>query len=324
MSEAFRAGFVTSGIREELDLVDRIRPLLENESGVELPGIVVVGNTSVGKSSVLEAISGVEFPKGSTVTTTCPIRLTLRSGPEFAASVNGASINNKSLIGQHIRTAMEEAVRNRPATVARHNPGFAGTVIEVKLYEPGLPDLTLLDLPGILNSGVAKDFVKTLIQQHISYEQNVTVCVLDMTSHLTNQNAIDWAKEADPAGRRTLGIVTKPDRAVSADTNALDQLESGAFLMGLGYVVVRNRDGDELRANLSVDEAAERERQFFSGERLSGVSAHVSEALKKLSANQKGKQALIDLLLRVQGSHLKGSLIPFRRKGHRQNNEQGA
>lgn len=65
---------------------------------------------------------------------------------------------------------------------------------------------------------------------------------------------------------------------------------------------------------MSADEAAERERQFFSGERLSGVSAHVSEALKKLSANQKGKQALIDLLLRVQGAHLRDSLIPFRRK----------
>lgn len=67
------------------------------------------------------------------------------------------------------------------------------------------------------------------------------VCVLDMTSHLTNQNAIDMAKEADPAGKRTLGIVTKPDRAVSADTNALDQLESGAFPMGLGFVVVSVR-----------------------------------------------------------------------------------
>ena len=62
-----------------------------------------------------------------------------------------------------------------------------------------------------------------------------------MTSHLTNQNAIDMAKEADPAGKRTLGIVTKPDRAVSADTNALDQLESGAFPMGLGFVVVSVR-----------------------------------------------------------------------------------
>jgi len=69
----------------------------------------------------------------------------------------------------------------------------------------------------------------------------VIVCVLDMTSNLTNQNAIDMAKEADPAGRRTLGVVTKPDRAVSADTNALDQLGSGVFQMGLGFVVVSCR-----------------------------------------------------------------------------------
>ena len=168
MSEVFRAGLVSSGIREELDLVDRVRSLLENEKEVGLPGIVVVGNTSVGKSSVLESISGVEFPKGSQVTTTCPIRLVLRSGSAFAASVNGTSVSEKGLIGQHIRSAMEEAVRNRPASVARATPGFAGTVIEVKLCEPDLPDLTLLDLPGILNSGGAKDFVKALIQQHIS------------------------------------------------------------------------------------------------------------------------------------------------------------
>ncbi len=59
-----------------------------------------------------------------------------------------------------------------------------------------------------------------------------------MTSNLTNHNAIGIAKEADPAGMRTLGVVTKPDRAVSANTNALDQLGSGLFQMGLGFVVV--------------------------------------------------------------------------------------
>ena len=170
MSEVFRASLVSSGLREELDLVDRVRSLLENEPGVNLPGIVVVGNTSVGKSSVLESISGVEFPKGSAVTTTCPIRLVLRNAPVFAASVNGTSITDKSLIGEHIRSAMAQAVANRPASIARSTPGFAGTVTEVQLYEPDLPDLTLLDLPGILNSGVAKDFVKALIQQHISRE----------------------------------------------------------------------------------------------------------------------------------------------------------
>ena len=77
---------------------------------------------------------------------------------------------------------------------------------------------------------------------------------------------------------------------------------------------VRNRTQEEISANLSAHEAAERERQFFDGEGLSGVSAHVSEALKVLPPEQKGKQALIDLLLKVQGSRLKDSLVPVKKK----------
>jgi len=168
MSDVFRAGLANSGIREELDLLDKVRQLLKDEDDIHLPGMVVVGNTSVGKSSVLESISGVEFPKGSDVTTTCPIRLRLRDSSVFAAKVNGRNINDNSLISQEIFAAMTHAVNNRPAHEARSAPGFAGAVIEVELNEPGLPDLTLMDLPGILNSGTAKTFVKSLIQQHIS------------------------------------------------------------------------------------------------------------------------------------------------------------
>ena len=50
------------------------------------------------------------------------------------------------------------------------------------------------------------------------------VCVLDMTSNLNNQNGPDMAREADPSGKRTLGVVTTPDRAVASDVTALDQL----------------------------------------------------------------------------------------------------
>ncbi len=164
MSDVFRAGLVSSGIREELDLVDRIRRLLVHED-IPLPGIVVVGNTSVGKSSVLESISGVEFPKGSALTTTCPNRLRLRDGSAFTAKVDGIAISDKSLIGRHIDAAMK---KSRPAAsrpTSGHN--FTGTVVEVELEEPGLPDVTLLDLPGITNSGHGKEFISNLVQEHI-------------------------------------------------------------------------------------------------------------------------------------------------------------
>ena len=68
--------------------------------------------------------------------------------------------------------------------------------------------------------------------------ENIIVCVLDMTSNLNNQNGPDMAKEADPTGKRTLGVVTKPDRAMASDVTALDHLATGQFRMGLGFVVV--------------------------------------------------------------------------------------
>ena len=170
VSDALRAGLATSGLREELDLFDRVRRLLVNERDFDLPGIVVVGNTSVGKSSVLESISGVEFSTGAGVTTTCPIRLILRDGSAFAATVDGVNTPDKSMMARHILAAMTQALKNRSASESRSTPGFAGKVIEVELHEPGLPDLTLLDLPGIVNSGASKEFVKRLIQEHIERE----------------------------------------------------------------------------------------------------------------------------------------------------------
>ena len=60
---------------------------------------------------------------------------------------------------------MEQAVRDSSAQASA--AGFSKTVVEVELHEPDLLDLTLLDLPGIVNSGGSKEFVKELVQEHI-------------------------------------------------------------------------------------------------------------------------------------------------------------
>lgn len=50
-------------LQRRLDVIERIRADLENEN-ITVPGIVVCGSQSAGKSSVLESISGVSFPRG--------------------------------------------------------------------------------------------------------------------------------------------------------------------------------------------------------------------------------------------------------------------
>ena len=57
-----------SQVRPILDAIDRVRPYLAGEN-IELPAIVVVGDQSSGKSSVLESISGIALPRGTNIVT---------------------------------------------------------------------------------------------------------------------------------------------------------------------------------------------------------------------------------------------------------------
>ena len=53
-----------TSVRPYIDLIDRLRTY-DIEKDIQLPSIVVIGDQSAGKSSVLEALSGVQLPRGS-------------------------------------------------------------------------------------------------------------------------------------------------------------------------------------------------------------------------------------------------------------------
>lgn len=53
-------------IRPYMDKIDQVRSILSGGiKGVSFPTVVVVGDQSSGKSTLLEALSLVELPKGS-------------------------------------------------------------------------------------------------------------------------------------------------------------------------------------------------------------------------------------------------------------------
>jgi hypothetical protein len=69
-----------------LDVIDQLRNLGVNQY-VDLPTILVCGDQSSGKSSVLEAICKLPFPKGDNVCTTFATELAIRRAPDASVSV---------------------------------------------------------------------------------------------------------------------------------------------------------------------------------------------------------------------------------------------
>lgn len=69
-----------------LDIIDQLRNLGVNQY-VDLPTILVCGDQSSGKSSVLEAICKLPFPKGDNVCTTFATELAIRRAPDASVSV---------------------------------------------------------------------------------------------------------------------------------------------------------------------------------------------------------------------------------------------
>ena len=82
-------------IRPELDKIDRVKHVLDkgdHKVDFNLPIIVVIGDQSSGKSSVLESISRISLPKGEGMVTRCPLVMQLRNtdGEECAQIWTGS------------------------------------------------------------------------------------------------------------------------------------------------------------------------------------------------------------------------------------------
>ena len=219
-----------------------IRTMLNTvgQSGaLTLPSIVVIGSQSSGKSSVLEAIVGHEFlPKGSNMVTRRPIELTLVNTPdakaeygEFPALGLGKITDftqiQRTLTDLNLAVPAEQCVTDDP--------------IQLSIYSPNVPDLSLIDLPGYIQV-VGKDQPLEL-KQKISdlcdkYIQppNVVLAISAADVDLANSTALRASRRVDPRGERTIGVITKMD-LVDAD-RGVSILTDKKYPLRLGYVGV--------------------------------------------------------------------------------------
>ncbi|KAJ0117159.1 Interferon-induced GTP-binding protein Mx [Diaporthe amygdali] len=283
--------------KDQLDLLDSIDQLRSEgiNNYVSLPQIIVCGDQSAGKSSVLEAISGVSFPVQSNTCTRFPTELILRRTPQDSSKVSivphASRTEAERLSLCKFREELEgfdglgEMIEAAKLAMGIHTRGktFSRDLLRIEITGPQHPHLTIVDLPGLIHSATKNQtdddvvLIKDVVREYIISAKN----------DLANQIVLKMAKEADPAGQRTMGIITKPDCLISGSGNekffaSLAQNEEVEFR--LGWHVLKNLDSE--KGSFSSARRDREEEEFFSVGTWQYLPAHllgISELRTRLS-----------------------------------------
>ncbi|XP_004298586.1 PREDICTED: dynamin-related protein 4C-like [Fragaria vesca subsp. vesca] len=280
-------------IRPLLDAVDKLRNLMVMDEGIQLPTIVVVGDQSSGKSSVLESLAGISLPRGQGICTRVPLIMRLQhhasEEPELSLEYNGR-------VDRTDEDNIAEDIVKATNVIAGGGKGISNAPLTLLVKKNGVPDLTMVDLPGITRVPVhgqpenIYDQIRDMIMEYIKPEESIILNVLSASVDFTTCESIRMSQSVDKTGERTLAVVTKVDKAPEG---LLEKVTADDVNIGLGYVCVRNRIGDE-----TYEEARAIAHQLFETHPL----------LSKIDKSIVGIPVLAQKLVQIQATSIARNL----------------
>lgn len=277
-----------SSLNELIPIVNELQDLfseLKTSSTIQLPQIVVIGGQSSGKSSVLEGIVGKEFlPRGTGIVTRCP--LIVQMTHTSALSDEYGEFLHNSGKKYYEFTEIRDEISRQTDIITSSKKGITDKVIRLRIYSPDVLNLTVVDLPGITKVPIEdqptniEKLIKDMCLTYISNPHSIILAVSSATNDITNSDALKLARDVDPDGKRTVGVITKLD-LMDKGTNATNVLNGNIVKLKHDFIGVVNRSQADLDSNKTIVKTREDENDFFISNYRSVAYKHGIKYLSK-------------------------------------------
>lgn len=158
---------------------------------------------------------------------------------------------------------------------------ISNELISLRIFSPNVLDLTLIDLPGMTRIPVGEqppdigEQIKEMILGFIRQKNCLILAVSPANYEATNSDALTLAREVDPEGLRTYGVITQLD-LMNPGTDARKMLDGKIVPLRRGYIGVVNRSQADIDGNKDMAKALEDERAFFKNHEAYCDIAHRS------------------------------------------------
>ncbi|KAI6010933.1 P-loop containing nucleoside triphosphate hydrolase protein [Pisolithus orientalis] len=321
--------------RSMLDLINRLRNT-GVQRDIDLPMIAVIGNQSAGKSSLIESISGITLPRSQGTCTRCPTecKLTQADTPwtcvvklHFITDERGSPIKPEiKPFGDPISDKVHVEERIRRAQRAILNPktnhekflevvevpsggnetSFSRNYVSLEISGRELADLSFVDLPGLIASvGLAGnvndiELVKNLVTSYIEKPSCLILLTVACETDIENQGARHLAKQYDPKGTRTVGVLTKPDRIPRGEEESWIRLiRNEVEPLDNNWYCVKQPSSHEISQGINWVGARNMERDFFATTKpWSGLDSHLHQFLGTSRLTERLSAILAELIAR--------------------------
>lgn len=194
------------------------------------------------------------------------------------------------------------------ARIAGKNKGISRLPINLKVYSTRVLNLTLVDLPGLTKIPIGdqptdiEKQTRSLIMEYVSKPNCIILAVSPANVDLVNSESLKLARQVDPTGKRTVGILSKID-LMDQGTNALDILKGNVYPLNLGFIGVVNRSQQDIQENKALDDSLKAEQQFF-----------VNHPAYRAIANKCGTRYLSQALNKILMNHIRERLPDIKAK----------